>query len=397
MKRILSGNFGVLIVVYILILFSAYSCTLGVNEENTPDQSYAQPNQVELESEESLPKSNEEITTQDGSSGNTEEDITQSNPLGNKNTDELIPVFIFNADNLYIVDYEMNTYYINHRAYSINKDFEVNYGNPLVRDLLSGEVVGQIQLSNCDHPGSNFLIENYMVILCEYDCPPDQDKIQAWDFSNNSYIGEIHVGWAEYCSNYVYFAHAPDNNRFLLSSPQGYTRLFSINPFQELSMDADDYIGGELVSSPDKTYVVANGESLWKWTNNGIEFVDKFQASNYLSVSSNVEFAVYRDYSKSPEVEMVVFDRVNNNEVLRISEDDLMYGGFDIDKSALSHDGEYLFLSGKNIDDYYIIVMKTRTGEFLRNFGPFGNLVPGGLRIEYLPESIRKNWVWEDY
>ena len=326
--------------------------------------------------------------------------------LNNENfVKNLTPFFVYAADKTYVIDYVNNKISTTHRLLNVDKRFlSLNIPTSIFnsKDLSK---LGDLPIEDCGLIQNVFIMDNYAISNCQYDCPPDQSKIQVWDIRSNSMIGELHIGWDEYCSYYNSLVYAPDNGRFLLSGPSSYARMFRINPLEEIEISNDENLVGQLTSSPDKKYVVADNRALWKWNDDGIEFIQAVsppRTANMLSISSNAEYLVY-EYRGGQNSDFVIVEkRETKSEIFRINKDDLMYGGFYPNYSAISHDGKYLFVSGytlvNNIEEYYVIQIDISSGDFVHNFGPnYSNSFPSKLRIEYLPESIINNWVWESY
>jgi len=337
---------------------------------------------------------------------NNENESINNKPSNNNNfLENLKPFFVYAADKTYVIDYENNKIATAHRILNVDKQFlSLDFSKSMFNtNNLSKSV--DLPIEDCDLIQNVFIMDDYAISNCQFDCPPDRSKIQVWDIRSYSMIGELHIGWDEYCSYYNSMIYAPDNNRFLLSGPSSYARMFSINPLKEIQISNDENLVGQLTSSPDKKYVVADNRALWRWNDDGIEFITSVsppRTANLLSVSSNAEYLVY-EYRGGQNSDFVIVEkRESKSEVFRISKDDLMYGGFSPDYSALSPDGKYLFISGdtlvNNVEEYYVIQINIATSEFIHNFGPHNSSAfPSKLRIEYLPESIINNWEWESY
>ncbi len=323
---------------------------------------------------------------------------------------KLVPFFIFHQRDTVIIDYEKGLYATKEDIYSLNEKYTVDYGQPQVRDVVTGKLLLQIKFPNCDFPTDNYLVGDYLVNRCGFrDDAPDSEKIQAWNLSDNSYIGEIPLN---YNGLYVYFAEAPDSNHFLLSGPFAYTRLFRFDPFQELPMQAKGSLTKDLFPSPDKKFVISENRALWRWTGNDVELIESVPelspSHEILSVSTDADYVVYLYHyvdNKMIPSTLIVKDRKTNIEVLSLSQDDPIFSGLEIRDSAISHDGSLLLVSTiKNLSvgtvgkfEYYLFVIQTKSGEVLHQFGPLSGPVPQRLSVEYLPEAIRETWVWEKY
>lgn len=352
------------------------------------------------------PTETQKIVSQKVSTQSTHLPESKSN-----NSNDLTPFFLFNKNETYIIDYEKGQYSIKNKNYSINKDYMVNnWGIPTIYDVVTGERLFTISDLNCEVDPYNFLIGDYLINRCGFhDDNPNSEKIQAWDLSKNAYIGEIPL---TYNGFYVNFAASPDNTHFLLSGLEAYARLFSIDPFQEISMQANRGLIQDLFSSPDKEYIISDNRALWKWTGNDVELIEsipELSASHeILSVSSEADYIVYLYHHlehKAIPSTLIVKDRKTNIEVLNISQNDPIFSGLEIRDSAISHDGYTLLVStSKNLSvgtigkfEYYLFVIQTKTGKVLHQFGPLSGPIPQRLRVEYLPETIRDTWVWENY
>lgn len=337
-----------------------------------------------------------------------EQDQTQDqNPeILNTFPDNVIPYFVFNHHDLYVIDYEKSRYSRNENAIIINQKFAVDWGDPRIYDTRSGEIISKINWNNCEEPLYYNLSENFLIIICTFEEQPELNKIQAWDLSKNSFLGEITLG--PNGIQYQYFASSPNEDRFLISAIGYPSKLFTISPFQEISLDNRAEIQGELVSSPDKQFFISKFGyiNLWKWTENGVEIIDTGIGTPYpnlLSVSPNAELLVYSDYENGKSglgtANIKVFDRITKQEIFNVLEKNLMVGGFIVDEAALSPDGKYLFVNGiKEVGsyEYFVIVINIDSVSVEHSFA-LRNGVPNKLRIEYLPVSIRNSWSWEGY
>lgn len=404
-----------LIPIICLIFIISIACNLTVSDKVIFDQAnnsaghsagYSSDQQISQEENhtydsEASPQKNESIHP----SGQEQTQDQYPESL-NSLSDEVIPFFVFNHQDLYVIDYEKSRYSKNENAININQKFAVDWGDPRIFDTRSGEVISKIYWNNCEEPFYNNLSENFLIIICTFDEQPELNKIQAWDLLNNSFLGEIPLG--PNGIQYQYFASSPTEDQFLISSYGYPSKLFTISPFQEISFDKQAEIQGELVSSPDKQFFISKfGYSyLWKWTENGIENIDSGIATPYpdlLSVSPNAEFLVFSDYENGKSglgtANIKVFDRIKKQEIYNVVENNLMAGGFIVDEAALSPDGKYLFVSGsKGVGsyEYFVIIINIDSGSVEHSFA-LRNGVPNKLRIEFLPVSIRNSWLWEGY
>jgi hypothetical protein len=102
----------------------------------------------------------------------------------------------------------------------------------------------------------------------------------------------------------------------------------------------------------------------------------------------------YRDLSSDPDA-LVVYDRENQKEVLRVNESDIMGGDGKINRTAFSHDGQLLLISGEQNDEQIVLLLDIGKMNILYSYRTQNMIaIP---RVINLPESVRDSWDWQDY
>lgn len=312
-------------------------------------------------------------------------------------TADLVPMFYFpTPDSNYVIDYQRSKYVklifdqINSQYYTIPRSDEI-----LIFDIVSRQNVQTVYKSDCNYLANHFLAGDYLLTQCkERTCPPREITIQFWHVPSNELIKSFEIGSEIGCNSYLDSIVSPDG-RFVLLTGRLSTNLFSIDPPEEIEID--EYMGNYFNPSADNEFFVANDSELYKWMDNGFKFVESVgtpSTLNYLSVSAGAQRMAYRDLSSDPDA-LVVYDRENQKEVLRVNESDIMGGDGKINRTAFSHDGQLLLISGEQNDEQIVLLLDIGKMNILYSYRTQNMIaIP---RVINLPESVRDSWDWQDY
>lgn len=313
-------------------------------------------------------------------------------------TTDLVPMFYYDYDFTYVIDYQRSKYVkldfnqVNSKYYTSLR----NNGNEIsFFDIVSRQNVQTVHKSDCNYLAIHFLAGDYLLTHCkERTCPPRESTIQFWHVPSNKLIKSFEVGSETGCYSYLDSIVSPDG-RFVLLTGTLLTNLFSIDPPEEIEID--EYMGIFFNPSADNEFFVGNDRDLFKWVDNGFNFVESVgtpYSSNYLSVSAGAKQMAYRDSSSDPNA-LVVYDRENQKEVLRVYESDIMGGDGMINNTAFSHDGQLLLISGEQDDEQIVLLLDISTMNILYS-NQTQNMI-ARPRVINLPESVRDAWDWQDY
>lgn len=319
-------------------------------------------------------------------------------------TGSLSPYFVFQTDQLFVVDYDNRKVSRLRDGVYLTERYIVDYGSSRIMQTATLKEYTNLPITNCPYMSGNYVFDHYFLILCQASNFPE-NNMQLVDIRDGVQVGFHDFSPEGNSTVYHSILPSPDNKYFLLWDFFAFTRLFSVNPFQEIPVNSDVQFSGELTASPDRKYVIANKEALLKWNENRIEVVDIFNYPEILlAASSDANELALRVLGSNYADDIIVVERNSGNEIFRYPVVDLLYGGFDPDYATFSPDGGYLWISGEglyseNEGDRYVLQLDIRASEVVHVFGPFPNSegLPWKLRIEYLPELIRDTWVWEGY
>jgi hypothetical protein len=313
-------------------------------------------------------------------------------------TADLVPMFYFDSDFAYVIDYQRSKYVkldfqqINSQYYTSPRN---NGDEIFFFDIVSRQNVQTVYKSDCNYLDNHFLAGDYLLTHCkERTCPPRESTIQFWHVPSNELIKSFEIGSETGCHSYLDSIVSPDG-RFVLLTGTLLTSLFSINPPEEIEID--EYMGNFFNPSADNEFFVANDCELYKWMDNGFKFIESVgtpYSLNYLSVSAGAQRMAYRDLSSDPNA-LVVYDRENQKEVLRVNESDIMQGDGTINNTAFSHDGQLLLISGEQNDEQIVLLLDIGKMNILYS-NRTQNII-ARPRVINLPESVRDSWDWQDY
>lgn len=325
--------------------------------------------------------------------------ISSDNPSGNNDsinlTEDLIPVLVYSAEKLTIVDFEQNKYFETATpSASINKTYLWSRGR--VADVKSLETLKTIASDGCILYTGDFISSNRMALL---DCmPPDSTdysfaSMRIIDVQDDTVVKEIILG-----DHYSNILSSPDGNMFTIAGGSMCGRIFNADTLEEITQSSDCEFAGFLTPSADRQFFVGQDANqnvcVWRWTDSGAVKVKDYGLSGIsaASISANGKYIAYDPMGYPGD--FVFEDLSSGEEVNRIN-----YPYQSDWESALSPDGSKFFLSAQEEggDDFYLFAFDLQNNGLIHKFGPYGNTIPSYLRIEYLPASIRKSWEWISY
>lgn len=322
-------------------------------------------------------------------------------------SDSLSPFFVFNANKLYVVDYSKRKIATPRTGYFITERYIVNWGSSNIFRTTTQDEYKTLDI-DCPNIGSVYPFDNYFLNLCQ-GANFQKNEMQLYDIRDNLLVGsyDFNVG-GNYVEYFLWITSSPDYKYFLAYDPSNEAkRIFSVDPLQPMPINEEIRIVGDVFSSPDRNYLIVGNSGretlLLKWNDGELEVIERIEfPSKLLATSSDAQQLVIQSKNSNNEDEVLVIDRNTGEVIYRYPAMDLLYGGFFPDYAALAHDGSYLFISGEagyseNDGDYYVLMIDVASGKFINNFGPYNDGIPFALRIEYLPDSIRNTWDWEDY
>ncbi len=331
-----------------------------------------------------------------GSLSNIQPDTSSTeNNISNGPSEELIPVLVYSADKLTIVDYERNKYIETASpSASINKKYIWSGG--YVKDVKTLETLKTISSDGCILYTGGFISLDRMALL---NCtPPDSTD-------NSSYYMRV-INVQDGSTEKEFFLEdlytdiitSPDGKMFAIAGGSMCGRIFDTNTLEELPQPSDCEFAGFLNPSADPHYFLAMDSNrnvcIWQWTANGVEKVREYGVSGISAASISAEGKILAYDPMGNPGDFVFEDFLSGAELTRIN-----YPYQTDWESALSPDGSFFFLSTteEGGEDYYLIVFDLKNNRLVHKFGPYGITIPSYLRIEYLPASIRDLWDWISY
>jgi WD40 repeat protein len=318
-------------------------------------------------------------------------------------SEKLVPILIFTgyAGYSFIVDYEneMYSHFPNSTGgVNFNQKYIVSYYGTYY-DINSLEELGSLKEDNCHGISSNFLSEDLIASVCQVTLSQQLQSsfLQIWDIEKQLKLKEIPLKEDDF-EGYHFIIPSPDSKLILLSGYHKCARLFNSTSLEEIPLDNDCLLAGELVQSANTKFVVSDGSmpSIWQFTENGIELVEKFDEENITGVSITPDGETMA-YCNHRDGFISIVDRNMKKEIKRINTGDIF--DYIFSSSRLSPDGKYLFISRRNVerDKYQLDIVDIQSENIIYSFTNDDSTIPSDLKILYGPESIRTSFNWKGW
>ncbi|MHC1740067.1 MAG: hypothetical protein AB9897_03035 [Anaerolineaceae bacterium] len=346
------------------------------------------------------------------SSGNNSE-VEESQPSIEENLGQntrVVPFLVYTDFDLHFYDFE------NDKIYQTDGDLVnqkyIYYGGK-VKNLITNEVMTSFEKDRCGMYKAEMISEKLVLVYGCYSENNDGNNriMPIWDMKTGELVTEITVD--EDLDNFTDILVSPDNELFLLASPNVCSKIFSTKTFEQIAPTQTqncNYLTS-LSPSANRQYFVSNVHefTVWKWTPNGIEQIESPFLSDITTkvIDSTTGEVAYYIMGGGPSISndgnlLAYPDSIESFSIIDLTTGKIAHtvaveNAIGSHQSALSPDNKYLFISNQGGGDETasIFVYDLDQNMLVQKIpSSYENIIIQNLRIEYLPEEILTKWEW---